>query len=82
MMNNMEDPLVERWLPIPEQSCFLFGPRGTGKSILLQARYPEALRLDFLNPAVERTYKRGYKIRQQWHFEGEMEALNSSLRLV
>ncbi len=43
---------INRWLPVSKQSFFLFGPRGTGKSTLLQARYPAALRLDFLNPAV------------------------------
>lgn len=52
----MIDRFINRWLPIPSQSFFLFGPRGTGKSTLLQARYPNALRLDFLNPAVQRAY--------------------------
>jgi uncharacterized protein len=52
----MAEHFVDRWLPIPSQSFFLFGPRGTGKSTLLQKQYPQALRLDFLNPAAERTY--------------------------
>jgi len=52
----MTEDFLERWLPVPSQSFFLFGPRGTGKSTLLQIRYPQALRLDFLNPAIERTY--------------------------
>ncbi len=50
------EQFIKRWLPIPTQSFFLFGPRGTGKSTLLHAFCPNALRLDFLNPAVERTY--------------------------
>jgi uncharacterized protein len=48
--------LFNRWLQIPKQSLFLFGPRGTGKSTLLQTRYPDALWLNLLNPAIERTY--------------------------
>lgn len=52
----MAEHFIERWLPVPKQSFFLFGPRGTGKSTLLETRYPYALRLDFLNPAIERTY--------------------------
>ncbi len=49
----MSNLFVDRWLPLPIQSFFLFGPRGTGKSTFLQARYPGALRLDFLNPSVD-----------------------------
>src|SRR6185437_2293292 len=56
LVQYMAEHFIERWLPVPSQSFFLFGPRGTGKSTLLQARYPHALRLDFLNPAVERSY--------------------------
>src|SRR5690348_7095527 len=52
----MTKHFIDRYVSLPKQSFFLFGPRGTGKSTLLQMRYPEALRLDFLNPAIERTY--------------------------
>ncbi len=48
--------LVDRFLVPPEQSYFLFGPRGTGKSVFTQTRYPEALRLDLLEPDVQREY--------------------------
>ena len=41
---------VGRFFQIPEQSCFLFGPRGTGKSMLLRDRLPDALYLDLLDP--------------------------------
>ncbi len=34
---------------IDNNSFFLFGPRGTGKSYLLRKRYPDALYLDLLN---------------------------------
>jgi len=40
--------LVSRFLPVPEQSFFLFGPRGTGKSTWLKEKFPEALFVDLL----------------------------------
>lgn len=52
----MPNQFIERFFQLPAQSCFLFGPRGTGKSTLLQQRYPDALWINFLNPAEERTY--------------------------
>jgi uncharacterized protein len=52
----MAEYLIHRWLQIPDQSLFLFGPRATGKSTLLQSLYPDALWLNFLNPKIERTY--------------------------
>ena len=47
--------LVSRFFDIPSQSCFLFGPRGTGKSTWLRHRLPEALFLDLLEPALHRS---------------------------
>ena len=44
-----------RFFRIPERSCFLFGPRGTGKSTLLRERLPDALHLDLLDPALHRS---------------------------
>ena len=46
---------LPRFCKLPEQSFFLFGPRGTGKSTWLQARLPDALYLDLLDPALYRT---------------------------
>ena len=43
-----------RFLPIPKQSFFLFGPRGTGKSTWLRHLFPEALFFDLLQPDVYR----------------------------
>jgi predicted AAA+ superfamily ATPase len=43
-----------RFLPVPEQSFFLFGPRGTGKSTWLRHMFPEALFVDLLHPDVYR----------------------------
>jgi len=46
--------LVSRFFRIPEQSFFLFGPRGTGKSTWLQARLPDSLYVDLLEPPLHR----------------------------
>ena len=46
--------LQRRFLPIPKQSFFLFGPRGTGKSTWLRHLFPEALFVDLLQPDVYR----------------------------
>ncbi len=46
--------LVRRFFAIPEQSFFLFGPRGTGKSTWLRERLPDALVVDLLEPSVHR----------------------------
>jgi len=40
----------------PQRSFFLWGPRGTGKSTWTRQAYPEALRIDLLEPAVFRGY--------------------------
>jgi len=47
--------LVRRFFAIPEQSFFLFGPRGTGKSTWLQAQLPDSLCLDLLEPPLHRS---------------------------
>lgn len=46
---------VSRFFRIPDQSCFLFGPRGTGKSTWLRHRLPAALYLDLLDPPLHRS---------------------------
>jgi predicted AAA+ superfamily ATPase len=46
--------LHERFFELPEQSFFLFGPRGTGKSTWLRHRLPEATVVDLLRPEVHR----------------------------
>ena len=46
---------VSRFLQILNQSCFLLGPRGTGKSTWLRDRLPDALYLDLLEPALHRS---------------------------
>lgn len=48
--------MIDRFFRPPNSSYFLFGPRGTGKSVFTQWRYPAALRLDLLEPDVHREY--------------------------
>lgn len=47
---------IKRVFKAPNQSFFLFGPRGTGKSTLLQKRYPNALVIDLLLSDVRRRF--------------------------
>ena len=47
--------LLSRFLEPPASSFFLFGPRGTGKSLWLRAAFPDALRLDLLDPGTFQT---------------------------
>lgn len=46
--------LVPRFFVLPQQSFFLFGPRGTGKSTWLRSQCPDALFVDLLKPEVFR----------------------------
>ena len=41
-------------MQFPEQSCFLIGPRGTGKSTWLRDRLPDSLYLDLLDSGFSR----------------------------
>lgn len=47
---------IKRKFKVPEESFFLFGPRGTGKTTLLRKEFPEALWIDLLLPDVFRRY--------------------------
>ena len=49
-------PYVSRFFDHPAGSYFLFGPRGTGKSTWLRARYPDAAWIDLLDAEAERNY--------------------------
>jgi uncharacterized protein len=48
---------TKRLFAPPTGSFFLFGPRGTGKSVWTRMQYPEALRIDLLEPEVFREYQ-------------------------
>ena len=44
--------------PIKQQSFFLLGPRGTGKSTWVEENYPTALKIDLLNEGVFQEFLR------------------------
>jgi predicted AAA+ superfamily ATPase len=46
--------LVQRFLPLPKGSFFLFGPRGTGKTTWLRDQLPDAQFFDLLRPDLYR----------------------------
>jgi predicted AAA+ superfamily ATPase len=48
--------MFPRELEAPSSSFFLFGPRGTGKSTWLKARFPEAETFDLLDEALYQSY--------------------------
>ncbi len=47
---------IQRYFTPPKQSFFLFGPRGTGKSLWVKHVYPSAHRIDLLDPEAFRIY--------------------------
>ena len=47
--------LVGRFFRVPDRSCFIFGPRGTGKSTWLRERIRDALFVDLLDPSTRRS---------------------------
>ncbi len=47
---------VSRLLKAPNQSFFLFGPRGTGKTTLLKKRFPNTLLIQLLLPNIRRKF--------------------------
>jgi len=47
-----QDKIIPRLLKRPDQSFFLFGPRGAGKSTWLRQVLPDALNLDFLDASL------------------------------
>ncbi|HVR30966.1 MAG TPA: AAA family ATPase, partial [Thermoanaerobaculia bacterium] len=50
--------MFPRSLPVPRASCFLFGPRGTGKSTWVRATLPEAFTVNLLPPQATLRYER------------------------
>ena len=47
---------IPRFVAVPEDSFFLFGPRGTGQSTWIKRSFPKAFRIDLLNGEKERFY--------------------------
>lgn len=54
MRRKME--FIPRFLKDPKQSFFLFGPRGTGKSLWSKRYFEDAIYIDFLQPDVFRSF--------------------------
>lgn len=50
--------MLHRRLEVPEESAFLFGPRGTGKSTWLAETFPTALTYDLLESALALRFAR------------------------
>ena len=71
--------MFQRTLFLPDRhSFFLFGPRGTGKSTLMQALLPpEALRIDLLDPVEEDLFRRDPR-----ELERRAAALHPSVRWI
>jgi predicted AAA+ superfamily ATPase len=59
---------INRIFSPPEESLFLFGPRGTGKSTLIRKSFPDAVFIDLLEPQVA------------WGFQSRPEQLRDYLR--
>ena len=47
---------IRRFFQLPEESFFLFGPRGSGKTTLVKSSFPDALMIDLLAPDTYRVY--------------------------
>jgi len=48
--------IKDRFLCLPKESFFLFGPRGTGKSTWIKRIFHDSLLIDLLDPAAFRAY--------------------------
>jgi len=47
---------IPRFFKISKESCFVFGPRGTGKTTFLKKAFPDALWIDLLEPETFRSF--------------------------
>jgi predicted AAA+ superfamily ATPase len=50
------EKFIERFFNKPEDSFFIFGPRGTGKSTWLKREFPDAYLVDLLDDTIFRNY--------------------------
>jgi len=69
--------LYPRLFPPPEQSFFLLGARGTGKTTLLRATWPDAVRIDLLDEARYQSYLANVGL-----FYEELSALPRGARVI
>jgi predicted AAA+ superfamily ATPase len=47
---------IPRFFKVSKKSCFVFGPRGTGKTTFLKKTFPDALWFDLLEPETFRSF--------------------------
>ena len=47
---------IPRFFKVSKESCFVFGPRGTGKTTFLRKNFPDALWIDLLEPETFRSF--------------------------
>ena len=47
---------IPRFFRVSKESCFVFGPRGTGKTTFLRKNFPDALWIDLLEPETFRSF--------------------------
>ncbi len=67
---------ISRFFKNPTESFFLFGPRGTGKSTWTQQQFPDALRIDLLEPDIFRAYSaRPERLREAVHGNPEKRTI-------
>ena len=57
MKKEEKNLLIRRFFILPDDHCFLFGPRGTGKSTWLRTMLPGAYFLDLLDDVAYRNYQ-------------------------
>lgn len=69
--------MLNRIFKAPEQSFFLLGPRGVGKSTWLRGAFPDAYVIDLLS---EETYQR--LLANPGHFAGELRSVPAGQRVI
>jgi predicted AAA+ superfamily ATPase len=69
--------MLNRIIKAPEQSFFLLGPRGSGKSTWLRASFPDAYVIDLLS---EETYQR--LLADPGQFAAELRAVPAGRRVI
>jgi predicted AAA+ superfamily ATPase len=69
--------MLNRIIKVPEQSFFLLGPRGSGKSTWLRATFPDAHIIDLLS---EETYQR--LLANPGQFAEELRAVPTGRRVI
>lgn len=67
---------ISRFFDSPKQSFFLFGPRGTGKSTWVNQYFPNALKIDLLQPDLFRSLSaRPERLRELIHGNPEKKKI-------